>query len=957
VGSRRGIRAALAALTLAVAVAGAGTGALAQLAGSLPVISNFGRKIAPKGRLVELNRFPAGTAVTPGGRFIWTVGGAGGPTRITRLSDGATVQEIPSDAWTGGIAFAPDGKRAYLSSAGDHIRVFDVDPAAGTATKAADIAVAPDPNAVPPILPPDNLPPQTKVQSYPEGLAVTPDGKTLVAALNLSERVAVIDVAKKSVTQVAVRQDTKPGDRAMPYGVAIAGRTAYVTDEGDGSLATINLDSPSSANRVYPARTDDRLNEKKTHPQAVAVSHDGRHLYVALAAADRVLELDAANPSTVLREFNVGRGEGLGTQPVALALSADDRYLFVANSGEDVVRAVDLQNGGELARIPTGIYPNAVAVDEPTHALHIVSLKGLGPGPTAGTNENAPGRIIGELQTLPLPAGQSARRRALVRYGKGGVEVPIPLGHALRPPTGSPLAGPDGRGPSPHIKYVFYVVTENKTFDNVLGDLGRGNGDPCLALYGEYRKEPVHRNGQPCPQSPAFDNWRVRSDEQNRGTHADDGTPLTPNEHRIARGFVTLDQMHSNSETSDDGHLWTAGGYVNDYNQRNTRAPGRPFDVTTPVSAPPKAFMFQALARQGISFFNYGEAVGVGTLPDSRDTPDELALEGKALANSEFLTLYPSSGAIAKDPITQRQTYDRDPVTQPNPLQGVSRMHYFRQRFQAQLAACVDPANPQTCAVPQYNHLLLPNNHGAGTNPGDRSPDALVRDTDQAIGQLVSDISHSKIWPYSAIFVVQDDAQDGADHVDGHRITSVLASPWAKRGAVDSTRYDDLSVKRTIEIALGMQPSYLYDALATPMWNSFTDKPDFTPYNAYDIPEPLMEERNTPRSPMASTSKTQEWYVADAVDEGLMARIQWADRTGSAAGCPGRVGPKGRQWNPCAIGDAEERAISRERGAALLAQLRDLYALRQANPGLDGADLARKLHEITRLHPLPAAPG
>jgi hypothetical protein len=281
----------------------------------------------------------------------------------------------------------------------------------------------------------------------------------------------------------------------------------------------------------------------------------------------------------------------------------------------------------------------------------------------------------------------------------------------------------------------------------VLGDLDRGNGDPCLALYGEYRRQPVQRDGSPCPGEPAFDDWRVRSEEEGRGSRINDGTPITPNEHRIARQFTTIDQLYSNSETSDDGHLWTAGGYVDDYNQRNTRAPGRPFDVTLPESAPPNGFMFHALARQGISFFNYGEAVGVGTQPDTRDTPEELAEEGKVLGNSEFVALYPSSGAIDKDPITGRLTYDRDPDTQPNPLQGVSRMHYFRQRFQAQLAACADPATPATCAVPRYNHLLFPNNHTSGTNPGDRSPDALVRDTDQAIGQLVSDISHSKIWP------------------------------------------------------------------------------------------------------------------------------------------------------------------------------------------------------------------
>jgi DNA-binding beta-propeller fold protein YncE len=941
-----------------IAVVAAACATLAASAAAdirLPVVSNFGRSIDPKGRLVELNRFAAGSAVTPDGRFIWTVGGAGGPTRITDLADGSTVQEIASDQSGGGIAFSPDGKRAYVSSAGDHVRVFAVDTATGKASKLTDIGVPPDRNAVPPIMPPDNLPPQTpdKLQSYPEGLALSPDGKTLVAALNLSDRVAIIDTATKAVRQVAIRQDTAPGNRAMPFGVAVAGRTAFVTNEGDGSLATVGLDD-GEVNRFYPERSDDRLNAKKTHPQAVVASHDGRRVYVALTAADRVLELDAGDPAHVLREFDVGRAEGLGTQPVSLALSGDDRFLFVANSGEDVVRALDLASGRELARIPSGIYPNFVAVDEPRAELQIVSLKGLGPGPTAGTNESPPSRIIGVLQTLPLPSAAKGRRRAIVRYGRGGDAVPIPVDRTLRAPAGSPLVGADGRGPSPRIKYVFYVVTENKTYDNVLGDLDRGDGDPCLALYGEFRKQPVQRDGSPCPNTPAFDDWRVRSEHEGRGSRMNDGTPITPNEHRIARQFTTLDRMHANSETSDDGHLWTAGGYVNDYSQRNTRAPGRPFDVTIPVSAPPKGFMFHALARQGISFFNYGEAVGVGTVPDSRDTPEELAEEGQVLANSEFLALYPSSGAIDKDPITQRVTYDREPDFQVNPLQGVSRMAYFRRRFNAQLAACADPATPGACAVPQYNHLLLPNNHTSGTTPGNRSPDALVRDTDQAIGQLVSDISHSKIWPYSAIFVVQDDAQDGADHVDGHRITALVASPWAKRGAVVSTRYDDLSVKRTIEIMLGMQPAYLYDALAAPMWDVFTAKPDFKPYQAYDIPEPLMEERNTAHSPAAAASRTQMWNVADGVDEGLIARIQWADRTGSARGCPRRVGPRGRQWNPCALSDADEREAGHERADALLAQLGEFHALQLEHPGLTGVGLAERLHEIARRHPLPA---
>src|SRR5204862_4643963 len=177
------------------------------------------------------------------------------------------------------------------------------------------------------------------------------------------------------------------------------------------------------------------------------------------------------------------------------------------------------------------------------------------------------------------------------------------------------------------------------------------------------------------------------------------------------------------------------------------------------------------------------------------------------------------------------------PCPQLNPTTQVSRMQYFSKRFQAQLASCQGAAasDPGTCAVPQYNELLLPNNHTAGTSPGTRTPDALVRDTDQAIGQLVDEVSHSPIWPYTAIFMVQDDAQDGADHVEGHRITAFVASPYARHGAVVSTHYDQVSVIRTIELILGMQPTYMYDRLARPMWEAFQSKPDGGKFSRFNI--------------------------------------------------------------------------------------------------------------------------
>jgi hypothetical protein len=218
-----------------------------------------------------------------------------------------------------------------------------------------------------------------------------------------------------------------------------------------------------------------------------------------------------------------------------------------------------------------------------------------------------------------------------------------------------------------------------------------------------------------------------------------------------------------------------------------------------------------------------------------------------------------------------------------------------------QLAACPDPANATACAVPQFNELTFPNNHTGGTgDPTRRSPDALVRDNDLAVGQLVDYISHSKIWPYSAIFVIQDDAQDGADHVEGHRIAALVASPYAKRHAVVSTHYDTMSVIATMERILGMHPSYLFDGLGAPMWDAFTTTPDTTPFNAVPIDDSLLTEHNAPGDPSAALSRRYVWRT-DAVPEAAVNRMQWVYRYGTARSCPhgGRRGVKG---NPCGLG-------------------------------------------------------
>jgi len=1055
------------------------------------VFSNFGRLIAPVGQLTQLGYFPVGASLTPDGRYVWTInaGRRNNSIEISDVATGAIVQTLDDGKGKeGGVAISHDGRHAYVSEPpGDRILTFALDAATGHAEAGPPIPVPPPSGTQPP----DDFPPgASPAQSYPAGLALSGDDRTLVAALNLSDRVALIDTGSLAVTrQLQVRTDGSPGDRAHPEGVAIAGHTAIITNEGDGTVASIDLSNPGAVTRVTPGYVDPSgVNPKRTHPAGIVVTPDGRHAFVSLTSADQVLELATGNLTRVERRFDLRRPADIstgtvGAQPVGVALTPDAQTLLVADFGEDVVRAIALSSrtigapadtplgggsptspgltgggaspgglaqrpgagsracpttpkrgrrvhasrrrrrgpprrgprarrtsaaagaaahrrphrtrgvrapatcrsaaarrrpkpthprgrarpraapglvaapsppgasltaapgsrasatspsslrfvntGDEIARIPTGIAPRQVLVTPDSSRLVVVDSKGVGPGSTFDAQESVSTHILGALQRIALPDGEAARDVALVADGAGGEQTPVPVASqngGLQPPAGgSPLVGPSG-GASDKIKYVFYVVTENKTYDSVLGDLTPGNGDPCLALFGEFRVVHHHPDGSDCPTSRFGAN---PADVRTAGT-SNDGTPITPHEHALARQFVTLDNTSANSVTSDDGHIWTSSAYAPEYDLRATEANNglnpRPFDLLYGVSAPPKGFFFDSAVRQGVSFFNYGEAAAGLAIPDSQATPEETATRNTVKAQSEFVTQYPSSGAIDVDPITKRETLDHDPGPPVNPITQVSRMQFFRSQFARQLAACVTPADPTTCKVPRYNELLFPNNHTSGMTPGRRTPDALVRDTDKAIGQLVSDLSHSKIWPYTAVFVVQDDAQSGADHVEGHRITSLVASPYARRGVVDSTHYDQVSVIRTIELILGMKPTYLYDALARPMWNSFQatlNKAPYVPPTA-DIPEALTNERNVASTPAtragARMSSPFDWRVADSVPPGVVNRVTWAYRFGTPAACPTRVGIV--PYAPCAPTDQADSSAEVAKARATVQALR-----------------------------------
>jgi hypothetical protein len=459
-----------------------------------------------------------------------------------------------------------------------------------------------------------------------------------------------------------------------------------------------------------------------------------------------------------------------------------------------------------------------------------VAGKGLGAGPNPeygkhfAASESAPygsyvlDKLLGRVGVMKRPGDRAARALTAI------ADAQVRPADASPAPAGTPLrAG----GP---IKHVFYVVRENRTYDQIFGTDPRGDGDPSLELFDD--------NGAPAPTGG-----------------------VTPNAHRLARTFPLLDHVYADSEVSVDGHIITSSGTAIDYVQKalhaNYGGRGRIDEFGSyPITLPPNGFVFDQAVRQGISFRNYGE-LSAGVLPgadDGRPTYRQVQL------NTDFT--YPFLFGCTATP----DTCDTDSGTLgPAGAAGAptSRIDYFQLQFDAQLASG---------SVPALTYITLPNDHTNGVRQGYPTPRALVADNDYGLGQLVDLISHSSIWGSSAIFVMEDDSQDGADHVDAHRMPAFVISPWARHGAVVHDRYDQLSMLRSAELILGLHPLGLNDGLATPMYDAFTTKPDLRPYDAV-APQQSLTER-TAAAP-AGIDAALPYDELDAVPQRLFDRALW----------------------------------------------------------------------------------
>jgi hypothetical protein len=529
-----------------------------------------------------------------------------------------------------------------------------------------------------------------------------------------------------------------------------------------------------------------------------------------------------------------------GSSANALALSPDGRRLFVANGGNNAIAVVALAGGApDVSRVegflPTDWYPGGVATDGTN--LYVANIKGLGARAQAGgATALSVHSHLGTLSKLPLPAADALGK--LTAQVHEDARVPQMLRAWAQARTGQPPRPvPQRTGEPSPLQHVLYVIKENRTYDQIFGDLPQGNGDPALCLFGRT---------------------------------------VTPNHHALAEQFVLLDNFYCNGVNSSDGHAWATEGNVADYLEKTLGNATRGYTWgDDPLSYSATGFIWDNVLLHGLSFRNYGEMDYAETVP----------------AGLPWLTVY-------RDFVNGVNAVRFSQNVGIEPLRAYTAPHFpgWNMRIPDVLRAdrfIRDLRAAETTGTwPHFTILYLPNDHTTGTSPGAPTPRAQVADNDLALGRVLDALSHSRFWSNSVTFVVEDDPQDGFDHVDGHRSLCLVVSPYTRRGAVVSEFYNQTAVLHTLERILGIPPMNQMDAQSPLMTACFTPTPDFTPYTALQNQVPL-DEMNPGTAALrgrqlhwARRSLAQNFVQFDRADEDTLNRILWHSVKGVDAKYP-----------------------------------------------------------------------
>jgi YVTN family beta-propeller protein len=856
------------------------------------------QRVTPAGLQVELPGMrPQALALSPDGQLLVT---AGLTSELVSLdpATGSILQHIslPADqapdrapdapevltpitrsqlSFTG-LVFSPDGSRLYMANVNGDVKVFGVQ---------ADHTITPL-FSLP--LPPAKAP--ARVAEIPAGIAVSPDGKRLYVALNLSNRLVELDAATGRVLhlwEVGV----------APFDVALARGKIYVSNWGGRRPGADSLTGP--AGRGTLVRVDERSIAREgsvsvivpdpnsdsvmpnteiltgLHTCALACSPDGRWLVAANAGSDTLSVLDTRTDKIVeTLSARQNPADLFGAQPNALAFDKSGKKLLVCNGTQNAVAVFQFEPGKSklLGLIPVGWFPGAIAFDADRNQIVVANLKSIGdkmqparPGNGQGFNTKqycgslslVPWPMTKESAALNRPAGLTGHRvelanppqnalAALSRTALANLRYPLLAQSQLPPRAGQPAQPVPGRAGEPSVfQHVIYIIKENRTYDQVLGDVTAGNGQADLCIFGGR---------------------------------------VTPNEHKLTHDFVLLDNTYCCSILSADGHQWADSAMATDYVEREFAgwprsypAGGAGLDGKDALAYSPAGFLWNDALAHGKTVADFGE------FTTDRKQWKDATQHGKIKfldawrdytnnANAIAYASEPDLEALRPYIVTNTIGWDLDVPDAWRATRFLQELKHYEE----------------TGTMPNLVILWLPNDHTSATKPGSPTPAAQVADNDLAVGRVVEAVSHSSFWTNTCLFAIEDDPQNGWDHVSGYRTTAYVASPYTKRGAVVGTQYNQTSLVRTMELILGLPPMNQMDATATPMFDCFTNTPDCTAFDAVPNNIPL-DTMNPPARSMADAQLRKDAEVSaklrleqeDQCPEDVFNRILW--RAGKGA--------------------------------------------------------------------------
>jgi YVTN family beta-propeller protein len=768
--------------------AGAQTASLESSLNKKRVQLPNGWQLSPAGRTLELGDLPLNIAVSPTRKYL-AVTNNGQSVQSLQLIDAASEKVLHTviipKSWYG-LQFSNDEKYLYAGGGNDNwILKYAV---GGGKLQLAD-----------------SFPLGKKMTDKisPAGIALHEAAKRMYVVTKEDNSLYVISLTDKSILQ-----KVPLGKEAYACLLSPDKRELYISSWGGDKVQVYNTQQQRMADSIAVG----------DNPNELLLNKRGNILFVANANDNSVSVIDIKQRK-VLEVLNAALYPDApeGSSSNGLALSANERTLYVANADNNCLAVFDVAKPGRSQSkgyIPVGWYPTNIKVIG--RKLFVSNGKGFssfanpeGPNPMkrqelvlrhmGDTSVGVRPGYIGGLMKGNMSVVDEPSEAALAIYSKA-VYQNTPYSKAVENTTqgeaGNPV--PMTVGSKSPIKYVFYIIKENRTYDQVLGDMTGGNGDTSLVLFGKR---------------------------------------ITPNLHKLAQEFVLLDNFYADGEVSADGHNWSTSAHATDFLEKNwvTSYGGRggsyPGEGKMEIANPKKGFIWDYAKRAGVSYRTYGEF---------------------------------ADGAKASIPVLVNHSCPYYPDFDMT-IRDTSRYYLWQREFDSLVAVN---------AVPQLNTIRMGNDHTEGLKRGSATPYAHVADNDLAVGMLVEHLSQSAIWKESVVFVIEDDAQNGPDHVDAHRTTAYVISPFVKRGFVDHTMYSTSSMLRTMELILGLPPMSQYDAAATPMFRSFTATPNLAAYTALAANINL-NDKNTANNRTAMLSGQIDLSKEDKVPDLLFSMIIW----------------------------------------------------------------------------------